>query len=174
MKNKKRLQKIAIGGLTAALVCVSTAIIQIPIPLGYMHFGNICILLFSFLFPWDIALFAGGVGSALADLLTGFPQWAIPTLLIKSIMGLLASLVYHGKENRAKIKSINSILGSLVGAIIMIAGYTVAGAIMYGNIPEGLAQIPGLTTEGVLGIVGFYILAVALEKVHIHKYLPFS
>ena len=82
-------KKITIASLSIALVCISTAIIHIPIPLGYMHLGNICILLCSYLFPWDIGLLAGGVGSALSDLLTGYPQWVLPTLIIKGIMEVL-------------------------------------------------------------------------------------
>ena len=38
-------KKLAINALAIALVCVSTMVIQIPIPLGYMHLGNCCILL---------------------------------------------------------------------------------------------------------------------------------
>ena len=74
-------KKLTSAALAIALVCISTAIIHIPIPLGYMHLGNICILLCSYLFPWDIGLLAGGVGSALSDLLTGYPQWVLPTLI---------------------------------------------------------------------------------------------
>ena len=43
-------KKLAINALAIALVCVSTMVIQIPIPLGYMHLGNCCILLVSISF----------------------------------------------------------------------------------------------------------------------------
>ena len=43
-------KKLAINALAIALVCVSTMVIQIPIPLGYMHLGNCCILLVSVYF----------------------------------------------------------------------------------------------------------------------------
>ena len=81
-------KKITWNGLGIALVCISTMAIQIPIPLGYCHLGNCMILLISFLFPWQTGLLAGGVGSALADLLTGFPQWILPTLIIKKYHGI--------------------------------------------------------------------------------------
>lgn len=168
MKNKN-LQKLTFGALATAFICVATSIIQIPIPLGYMHFGNVCILLFAYLFPPNMALFAAGVGSALADLLTGYPQWIIPTLIIKSFMGFAISVIVHKKDKTASLKSPLTFLGSLAGIGIMIAGYTIAGCILYGNVYEGLSQIPGLTTEGIFGMIGFYLLAAALSKTPVVK-----
>ena len=82
-------KKLAINALAIALVCVSTMVIQIPIPLGYMHLGNCCILLVSVYFGNMTGMLAGGIGSCLADLLSGYTQWIIPTLIIKGIMGLV-------------------------------------------------------------------------------------
>ena len=62
-------KKLAINALAIALVCVSTMVIQIPIPLGYMHLGNCCILLVSVYFGNMTGMLAGGIGSCLADLL---------------------------------------------------------------------------------------------------------
>ena len=53
----------------------------------------------------------------------------------------------------------------------LIAGYTIAGGIMYGSVATGLAQVPGLTTEGIIGIIGFYILGFVMEKCHVSKFI---
>ncbi|MEJ8744477.1 ECF transporter S component [Mediterraneibacter sp. HCN-7094] len=164
-------KKITSAALSIALVCISTAIIHIPIPLGYMHLGNICILLYSYLFPWDIGLLAGGVGSALSDLLTGYPQWVLPTLIIKGIMGYAGSKITHAGKTPARMLSARTFIGALVSIVIMIAGYTIAGGIMYGSVATGLAQVPGLTTEGIIGIIGFYILGFVMEKCHVSKFI---
>lgn len=65
-------KKLAVDALAIALVCVSTMVIQIPIPLGYMHLGNCCILLVSVYFGNMTGMLAGGIGSCLADLLSGY------------------------------------------------------------------------------------------------------
>ena len=52
-------KKLAIDALAIALVCVSTMVIQIPIPLGYMHLGNCCILLVSVYFGNMTGMLAG-------------------------------------------------------------------------------------------------------------------
>lgn len=84
---KNTAKNVTVNALSIALVCIATMAIQIPIPLGYMHLGNTCILLVAALFGPVTGLLAGGIGSALADMLTGYAQWIIPTLIIKSIMG---------------------------------------------------------------------------------------
>ena len=157
------VRRLTIAALGTALICISTRIFQFPIPLGYAHLGNCMILLFAVYFdPW-IGAFAGGVGSALADLLS-FPEWAVPTLIIKCLMGYAAAVIAKKKGETATVKSRRTGLAVVVAILIMILGYTVAGAIMYGSVITGLSQIPGLTIEGVVGIVLFYVLAAALEK----------
>ena len=73
-----------------ALTCIATMLIQIPIPLGYAHLGDSVILITAYLFGPVVGALAGGIGSAMADILTGYPVWAVPTLLIKTIMPLIA------------------------------------------------------------------------------------
>lgn len=169
--NKNIANRITTTALSTALVCVGTMVIQIPIPLGYMHFGNICIILVASLFSPTTALFAGGVGSAFADLLTGYPQWVIPTLIIKGIMGYAASKVMHKQEEASPVFSLRTIAGSALAIAIMVTGYFVAGSILYGSIYTGAAQIPGLSLEGVCGIVGFYVIGLAMEKAHVSRWV---
>ena len=153
-----------VNALLIALVCVSTMVIQIPIPLGYMHLGNTCILLAGAMFGPIPGLLAGGIGSALADLLTGYTQWVLPTLIIKGIMGFAIGYIACGRGRTMRMNSIHTFLGSLAGIVIMIFGYFVAGSILYGSIYTGATQIPGLTLEGIIGMVIFYVLGFALEK----------
>lgn len=171
MMKSYSVKKITTTALAISLVCVSTVIIHIPIPLGYMHLGNICILLCSYLFPGEIGLLAGGVGSALADLLTGYPQWILPTLMIKGMMGFVGSKMIHCGKKQPNMQSSRTLSGVIASIVIMIAGYTIAGSIMYGSVTTGIAQIPGLAIEGILGIIGFYAFGLVIEKSHIGKIL---
>lgn len=155
---------MTIDALLIALVCVSTMVIQIPIPLGYMHLGNTCILLAGVMFGPIPGLLAGGIGSALADLLTGYTQWVLPTLLIKGIMGFAIGYLANRTGTVMKMSSVRTFMGSLAGIVIMIVGYFIGGSVLYGSIYTGALQIPGLTLEGVLGMAIFYVLGFALEK----------
>lgn len=75
-----------------AAVFLATRIIQFPIPLGYAHLGNAVIFLFAVYAGPFAGGAAAGLGSALADL-TSFPAWTLPTLIIKTLMGLLVAWI---------------------------------------------------------------------------------
>lgn len=167
---KTNVRQLTFTALGIALVCISTRIFQFPIPLGYAHLGNCMILLFAVYFdPW-VGACAGGLGSALADLLS-FPEWAFPTLIIKSIMGYAAAKIAKGKGETASIRSIRTFLAVLAAIFIMVAGYFIAGSILYGSIITGAAQIPGLVAEGIVGIILFYVIGAALEAAGVIKRL---
>lgn len=164
-------RQLTIHALVIALVCTATMVIQIPIPFGYMHLGNCCILLVSlFLGPASGGL-AGGIGSALADLLTGYPQWILPTLLIKGVMGFTTAAVARCKKGVPRMASLRTLAGSLTGILIMVGGYTLAGGILYGSLAAGLAQLPGLAFEGIVGLVLFYAAGFALEAAKVPAFL---
>ena len=72
MKNKK-LTKLVICGMFAAITCVATMVIQIPSPMsGYINLGDCVVLLGAFLLGPVYGAVAGGVGSMLADLISGY------------------------------------------------------------------------------------------------------
>lgn len=171
MKEKNTAKYVTMNALSIALVCIATMAIQIPIPLGYMHLGNTCILLVAALFGPTTGLLAGGIGSALADLLTGYTQWVIPTLIIKSIMGFAIGAIAYKKEAGFHMVTVRTFLGSVAGIVIMIFGYFAAGAIMNGSIYTGWTQVPGLTLEGIIGMVVFYAIGLVLEKAHVVRIL---
>lgn len=89
-----KTKKLIINALMVALVFVGTSSIRIPIPLtdGYIHGGDSMIFLAAILFGWKTGAIAGGVGSALADMI-GYPHWIIPTLIIKGLMGAIIGLL---------------------------------------------------------------------------------
>lgn len=96
-----KTKQIVINALMIALVFVGTFSIRIPIPLteGYIHGGDSMIFLAAILFGWKTGAIAGGIGSALADLI-GYPHWVIPTLIIKSIMGGLIGYLTHQEDQK--------------------------------------------------------------------------
>ena len=168
----KESRAIAVNALAAALVCIGTMAIQIPIPLGYMHLGNACILLMAAMFGPVTGMLAGGIGSAMADLLTGYTQWVLPTLLIKCAMGFAAGSLARENGHSLQMASPRTFLASISGTAVMVFGYTAAGAVMNGSIYTGLLQVPGLTVEGILGIAVFYAAGIALRRAHVLRILP--
>lgn len=122
--------------LSTALVMASTMVINVYVPAtrGYFNLGECMIYLVALLFEPVTAAFAGGVGSALADISLGYLIYAPATLLIKAAEGAVASKL--AKKIRAKGESILLPMALLVVAgyfiLILIIGYTIfAGEIEF-------------------------------------------
>jgi uncharacterized membrane protein len=87
-----QIRTLTLTAMGIAAVFLATRIIQVPIPLGYAHLGNAVIFLFAVYAGPFAGGAAAGLGSALADL-TSFPAWTFPTLIIKTLMGMLVAWI---------------------------------------------------------------------------------
>ena len=132
-----------------ALTCIATMLIQIPIPLGYAHLGDSVILITAYLFGPVVGALAGGIGSAMADILTGYPVWAVPTLLIKTIMPLIACYIFQNKVSRKPVISVRVLVGAVVTLLWAL----------------GLASAPGLLLKSVVNLIVFIVVGTGLSKV---------
>ena len=94
-------QKIAISALFAALSYISFQFLKIPIKLPgadgstYFHLGNTFVVLGALMLGGVYGGLAGGIGMAIADITSGEPIYAITTLFLKLMIGLIAGLVAH-------------------------------------------------------------------------------
>ncbi len=158
---------LCLTGLFTALICIATMVIQIPIPLGYAHLGDCMILLASVCLGRRMGMCAGGIGSALADCLTGYTYWAPVTLMIKAAMGFLAAWLIRDKEGKFQVASVRTAAAAVVTLLFMVAGYVIAGAVIYGSAAAGISSAPGLLLKSVVNLIVFYILAGLLKKVHL-------
>lgn len=160
MNNKTK--RIVINGLMIALVCIATMAIQIPIPAthGYINIGDTIIFVSSILFGPVSGMIAGGIGSALADILSGYTHWAIFTLIIKGIEGYLVGMLLS--KNTTVIKSI---IATLIGAIIMVFGYFIGGAILEGSFAASATSIPSNSIQGFVSIILSIPLAHSLSNI---------
>lgn len=155
---------LCVTGIMAALVCVMTMVVQIPIPLGYAHLGDAFILLTVLFVGKRSGIWAGGIGSALADLLTGYTYWAIPTFLIKALMAWMVGKIAYNKKETCTLFSVRALLACAIGMVWMVVGYTIAGALLYGGFAAGLASTPGLAVKGVLNLAVCYGVGALFEK----------
>lgn len=153
MRHMRRIVEIALSGIMAALVCVTTLMIQVPVPptRGYINVGDAMIMVSALAFGPLVGGFAGGVGSALADILGGWAHWAPFTLVIKGVEGVLAGLI----AGRGGSKSYRLLLAWAVGCGEMVLGYFTVETSLYG-IGPALTELPGnlvqMLTSGVVGI----------------------
>lgn len=138
--------RMTLIALMGALIFVLTALVRIPVPAtgGYVHLGDAAITFTACAFgPW-VAMIAGGMGTAMADML-GYPQWAPFSLLIHGAQGLAMGWLL-----RKRINVVTVLLSVVIGAGIVVAGYFAAGAFMVGVGAASLEVIPN-TLQGLSG-----------------------
>lgn len=161
-----KTKKLALGGLLIALVTVSTMAIKIPMVAtsGYIHAGDSMIYLAGVLFGPQFGLLAAGLGSALADLLSGYSHWALPTLIIKGLEGYIIGKIAIGIGNRNSSLEIRDIIAVLVGGAWMVVGYLIAGAIITKSWTAALGSITGNIGQAIGGAVIALPLIYAILK----------
>ena len=155
------VRQLVTCALFMALSCAATMVIHVPSPTGgYMNLGDTVVLLGAFLLgPWYGAL-AGGVGSAMADALSGYMVYVPATLIIKAVMGLLAGLLYRALRE----KTSGLLLSALVGEIPMVVGYWLFDALLLGSFAGSAAGIPSNLVQAGFGVAVSVFLAAALRK----------
>lgn len=160
---QEKTRKLVIAALLAALTCVATMIIKIPSPMkGYLNLGDCVVLLAGWILSPGYGFLAAGLGSALADVLSGYVTYAPATFLIKGLMALVA--FYGYKVFHKKLGSlVSEILSGIAAEILMIVGYFVFEGFLYGFGPS-VVNIPANGAQGVAGVVIGSVLINVLEK----------
>lgn len=171
MKNQK-LKKITLTALFAALVAVTTAFISIPTGKGYIHIGDSMVYLAGCLLgPYGVI--AAAIGGALADTISGYFLWALPTAIIKacnSVPFIIASATYVKYKNQHKIIHLSTLLMTAVSGLITVVGYFLAGWILHG-FAYALGEILANMIQAVGSAIVFIVIGYALDTVKIQKYL---
>ena len=119
-------QRLVITAAMAAAVFVCTLFIRITIPAtgGYLNFGDGVIIIAALMFGPLTGAFAGGIGSGMADIV-GFPVFALPTLLIKGVLGLIVGVIGYRRRNA------QAFLGVVLAEIWMVTGYFITEAFVF-------------------------------------------
>ena len=136
-KRKSSLRLIAVCGIMSAFVFLGTQI-RIPTSIGYMNMGDAVILTASYVIG-PAAFFPAAVGSALSDLIAGYPLYIAPTFVIKGLMGLVAGFIMKHPQHNPKL--FMRIAAGVVAELIMVSGYFAFEFFVYGSAPA-TASIP--------------------------------
>ncbi|MEW6524818.1 MAG: ECF transporter S component [Bacillota bacterium] len=161
---RSHLYRLVQAALFTALVAVATMVIQVPMPRtgGFINVGDTMIFVAALLLGPRVGLIAGGLGSALADIILGYAHWAPWTLVIKALEGLIAGWLGHTTYRSARPVRPLMLAAMVAAALWMVAGYYVASGIMYG-FAAALADIPSNLIQGGASVVMAFALLGALR-----------
>ncbi len=168
MNNDKRIRNIVMTAALTALICVATMLIQIPVPVtgGYVNLGDGFIVAGTFMLGMPYAAIAGAVGSALADLLTGYAIYVPGTFIIKGLMAVAAFYCYKAVvKAKPNARFAGRVTGAFAAEFVMAFGYFCYSIILLsGNISGAFLTIPGNLVQGIFGVISGVIMSTAVAK----------
>lgn len=155
--------------LLAAMTYLATYIFKIPTMFGYTNLGDCFVLLAAFLLGPYYGFLAGGIGSALADLLGGYGFYVPGTFIIKGAMALFAALLVRALRRHGDEKFWHRLVAALVAELWMVFGYWVFETLILGHGAAALVSIPSNLAQGAVGLVLALVLHAVLLKTPVVK-----
>jgi uncharacterized membrane protein len=131
------IRRITLTALMAALIFVLTYVPAIPLGTGgFVHLGDVGITFAAAAFgPW-VAMVAGGLGTAFADVALGYAQWAFFSFIVHGLQGAALGLII-----RKRLTWLTAVLSTIASVVILVGGYFLAGIIVQG-LATSLLDIP--------------------------------
>ena len=162
----KETKRLVTAALLAAMTCVATMVIKVPSPLnGYLNLGDCIVLLAGWMLSPALGFLSAGLGSALADVISGYVTYAMPTFIIKGLMALIA---FYGFKllNKRLGDVLSRLISGISAEITMILGYYLFEGFLYGFIPSAV-NIPANAVQGVAGLVLGVLLIKLFQRAKI-------
>ena len=164
MKSKKgflsvlSVRTLAYSGVFAAFTLLATQL-RLPTAIGYVNLGDGLVLISGYLLG-PAAFFPASVGSALADVIAGYPLYIPGTFLIKGIMALLTGCIFMRGRSGFSLR----IISFLAAESIMVGGYFVYEGLFIGGWGAALGSILPNLGQGAAGILLALLLTPTVEK----------
>ena len=161
-----KIRRLVLAALFAALCTVMTLVIQVPSPMqGYVNLGDCAVLLSAWVLGPVYGGAAAGVGSMLADLLSGYAHYAPGTLVIKFCMALAAGLIFLALSRRGTgwLPAAQGLSGLASGAIL-VGGYVGYACLWLGKGLAAASSIPGNIVQAAFGLIAAVLVYGLLAR----------
>ena len=147
----QNVHKLALAALFAAFTTVATLVIQIPTPTkGYLNLGDCFVNLSAWILGGVYGTAAAGIGSAMADMISGYFIYAPATLIIKCLMAFSSYWIYQKLSEKSDSFRAR-IFAACIAEIIMIIGYAGFEAVLYQSLTTALVGMPSNIVQGIAG-----------------------
>ncbi|MDC7126004.1 MAG: ECF transporter S component [Spirochaetales bacterium] len=155
--------RIASIAIMTAVTMVFTYVVRIPVAptRGYINLGDVAVFFTAFTFGPFTALISGGLGPAIADIVSGYSQWAPITFLAHGLQGLSAALIMKALYGR----KVTEALAGVVGSVVMLVLYFLGGGLLAGFAASAV-EIPMNAIQTASGVFGGFILSRTVKKAY--------
>ena len=155
-KNKptRTTQWLCLTAMFMALNVIMSSF-SIPVPGGHLYMNDVVICTAAILMDPLAAFLVGGVGAFLGDLLF-YPTPMFVSLVTHGLQAIVISLFAH--RVMKKHPAVASGIGVTLGALIMVAGYSLGRAFIYSTPEYALLKLPYQFLQAGVGAAGGMLL----------------
>lgn len=151
MRTNKTKELTLLAILTALSVIL--AYIHVPTPTGFLTLLDVGIYFTAFYLGSKSGAIVGGLSGFLIDLLLGYPQYMIHSLIAHGAQGYFA-----GWKDKKRI------IGLALASLAMVGWYVVAALVLGYGLGAALAGIFGNVLQNFFGMGLAYLLFVAFKR----------
>ena len=127
----------------------------IPVPGGHLYLCDVVICTAALLLDPFGAFLVGGVGSFIGDLLF----YPLPMFVSLFTHGFQAMVISYCAHHILKSRPLfASIIGLVLGSVIMVTGYTLGKAFIYSTPEYAIIKLPYEILQAAVGVAGSLIL----------------
>ena len=147
------------GKKTAVWVCTTAMFMALniamssfgePVPGGHLYMNDIVICLAAILLDPLAAFLVGGVGAFLGDMFF-YPLPMFVSLVTHGLQAVVISVFSHYVMKKHPVLS--SGIGVTIGAVIMVAGYSLGRAFIYSTPEYAIMKMPYQILQAAVGAV---------------------
>ena len=160
-------RKLCVTAMFTALNIVLSSF-GVPVPGGKIYLNDVAICFASLLLDPFLAFIVGGVGAFIGDAIF-YPTPMFVSLVTHGLQAVAISLIAGGWRNGELPKLWRAIVGVVVGAVIMVGGYTLGKIFVYSTLEYAIIKLPFEILQAGVGAVGGTVLlyATPLKKVRV-------
>lgn len=170
--SSKRTFDLILTAMAISLVFVATLLLNIRLPIaangGLVHLGTGMLFIIAMLFGPKKGAIAGAVGMGLFDLFSGWTLWAPISIIARGLQGYIVGRIAWSAGRQGGSKAFN-IIAAAISVPVMLIGYYIGEAIIFGNFVIPAASIPGNLVQNAVGLLVAIPAVIALKKVPFFK-----
>ena len=160
MKNTNTLAQKKPGlwlTMTAVFLAMNVALSSfgVPVPGGHLYLNDVVICTASILLDPFAAFVVGGIGAFLGDFFF-YPTPMFVSLVTHGLQSVVISLCAHHLFKKKPV--LGAGVGVLLGAIIMVVGYSLGRAFIYSTVEYAILKLPFQILQAAVGAVVAMVL----------------
>lgn len=150
---KTKIKTLTLLAIITALTLVLGKVFQFSMALGFFTLLDVGIYFAAFYLGKKEGAAVGALSGFLIDLISGYPQYMLVSLIAHGAQGYLAGLT--GKRR---------LLGLVSSVLVMVATYFVAETLMT-NVGTALTTVAGNSLQSLVGMALGYALAQVMQRI---------